>query len=135
MTTTIEHYLGAVGIGVSDLNRSVDFYTRILGLKKIWKLNLPHMKEVVLRSEGGRGSAVVLMHYIDGSNPNYKNNPVKMVFYVADPKLIIERIRHEGLEILREATPVPELQNAVVGLARDPDGYILEILKTTPPGL
>ena len=73
------------------------------------------------------------MHYIDGSNPNYTNNPVKLVFYVADPKECMEMIRREGLEIIRDATPVPELRNAVVGLAKDPDGYLLEILQAEAP--
>lgn len=129
MTTPINNYLGAVGIGVSDLDRSVDFYTRIFGMKKVWKLKLPHMHEVILNLEGERGSSLVLMHYIDGTNPNYTNNPVKLVFYVADPKGCMELIRREGPEIIRDATPVPELRNAVVGLAKDPDGYLLEILQ------
>jgi lactoylglutathione lyase len=126
---SIHNYLGAVGIGVSDLNRSVDFYTRIFGLKKVWKLRLPHMHEVILNSEGDRGSSLVLMNYIDGSNHQYTNNPVKLVFYMADPKECVEMIRRDGLEIIREATPVPELRDAVVGLAKDPDGYLLEILQ------
>jgi lactoylglutathione lyase len=129
MTTSINNYLGAVGIGVSDLDRSVVFYTRIFGMKKVWKLRLPHMDEVILNLDGGRGSSLVLMHYIDGSDPNYTNNPVKLVFYVADPKGCVELIRRDGLEIIREATPVPELRNVVVGLAKDPDGYLLEILQ------
>jgi lactoylglutathione lyase len=129
VTASISNYLGAVGIGVRDLDRSVNFYTRVFGLKKIWKLKLPHMHEVILNLEEGRGSSLVLMHYIDGSNPNYTNNPVKLVFYVDDPQECIELIRREGLEIIREATPVPELRNAVVGLAKDPDGYLLEILQ------
>jgi lactoylglutathione lyase len=122
-------YLGAVGIGVSDLNRSVDFYTGVFGMKKVWKLKLPHMHEMILNFEGGRGASLVLMHYVDGSNPHYADNPVKLVFYVSEPRVCIEMIRKEGLEIIREATPVPELQNAVVGLAKDPDGYLLEILQ------
>jgi len=60
------------------------------------------------------------------------DNPVKLVFYVNDPRNVIDRIRGEGLEVIREATPVPELQNAVVGLAKDPDGYLLEILQAAP---
>ncbi len=129
MAEAVNNYLGAVGIGVSNLEQSMDFYTRIFGMKKVWKIKLPHMHEVVLNLEDGRGSSVVLMHYIDGSNPNYTNNPVKLVFYVADPKACVETIRKEGLEIVRNATPVPELRNAVVGLAKDPDGYLLEILQ------
>jgi lactoylglutathione lyase len=86
------------------------------------------MDEYILGSGDGRGSSVVLMHYKDGSDPNYKNNPVKLVFYVPDPKAFADAIRKEGLPIEREPEPVPELQNAVVGFARDPDGYLLERL-------
>ena len=35
----------------------------------------------------------------------------------------------EGLEITREPTPIPELGDAVVGLAKDPDGYVIELLQ------
>jgi lactoylglutathione lyase len=133
MAISVNNYLGAVGIGVSNLERSAEFYMRIFGMKKVWKLKLPHMYEVVLNFEEGRGSSVVLMHYIDGSNPNYTNNPVKLVFYVTDPKACVEMISREGLEIVRDATPVPELRNAVVGLAKDPDGYLLEILQAQAP--
>ncbi|MBN1381814.1 MAG: VOC family protein [Deltaproteobacteria bacterium] len=133
MTQAISNYMGATGIGVSDLKRSMDFYMNVFGLKKIWKLKLPQMHEIILNFEGEQKASVVLMHYVDGSNPNYKNNPVKLVFYVTDPKACIEKIRGEGLEIVREATPVPELRNAVVGLAKDPDGYLLEILQSAAP--
>lgn len=127
------NYCGAAGIGVSDLKRSTDFYMNVFGMKKMWKLKLPHMHEMVLNFEGRRGASIVLMHYVDGSAPNYVNNPVKLVFHVADPKACIEKIRGEGLDIVREATPVPELRNAVVGLAKDPDGYLLEILQSEMP--
>ncbi|MEW6187078.1 MAG: VOC family protein [Thermodesulfobacteriota bacterium] len=127
-------HLGAVGIGVNDLDRSTDFYIRVFGMKKVWKLKLPHMQEMILNFEGGRGASLVLMHYVDGSNPHYSNNPVKLVFYVPDPRACMEMIRQEGLEILREALAVPELQNAVVGLAKDPDGYLLEILQAAGSG-
>lgn len=129
MSSLAKSYFGAVGIGVSNLKKSLDFYTRIMGMKESFKLNLPHMNEAILIFEGSRGSGVVLMHYTDGSNPNYKNNPVKLVFYVADPKELAGRIRQEGLEIIREPEPVPELGDVVVGFAKDPDGYLLEILQ------
>jgi len=133
MSQAIGNYMGATGIGVSDLRRSTDFYMNVFGLKKLWKLKLPHMHEMILNFEGEQKSAVVLMHFVDGSEPDYKNNPVKLVFYVTDPKACIEKIRREGLTIIREAEPVPELRNAVVGLAKDPDGYLLEILQAEVP--
>jgi lactoylglutathione lyase len=123
-------YLGAVGIGVSDLDRSVDFYTRVLGMRTIRTFKLDHMDEVIVAHEGR--NAVVLMHYTDGSARNYKDNPVRLVFYVTDPKAALEAVRAEGLEVTREATPIEALGGAIVALAKDPDGYVLEFLQAPP---
>lgn len=130
--------LGAMGIGVSDLARSVDFYTRVLGMETLTTMTLPHMDEVILGYDRSRGPALVLMHHTDGSDPSCNNLPVKVVVYVADPAGLADAIRAEGLDIVREPAPVPELGGAVVGFAKDPDGYMVEILqrperKVTPP--
>lgn len=124
-------FLTAVGIGVSDLARSTDFYSRVLGMKQTATFKLDYMDEIMLAHEGR--SAVVLMHYTDGSARNYRDNPVKLVFYVTDPAGLIDRIRAEGLEITREPAPIESLGNAVVGLAKDPDGYVIELLQAPPP--
>ena len=123
-------YLGAVGIGVSDLARSVDFYTRVLGMKQLQTFKLDHMDEVVVAHESR--TAVVLMHWTDGSNPNYANLPIKLVFYVVDPPAVADRIKAEGLEIIRYPTALPSLGGAMVGLAKDPDGYVIELLQAPP---
>jgi lactoylglutathione lyase len=120
-------YIGATGIGVSDLKRSTDFYTRVLGMKVMQNIKLDHMEEIILTHEGR--NAVVLMHFTDGSNPNYKNLPVKLVFYVADPKAVAQRVREVGCEVTREPEPLPSFGNTVVGLAKDPDGYVVELLQ------
>ena len=120
-------FLTAVGIGVSDLARSADFYSRVLGMKQTQTFKLDYMDEIVLAHEGR--SAVVLMHYTDGSARNYRGNPVKLVFYVADPVGLTNRIRAEGLEVTREPAPVPGLGDAVVALAKDPDGYVIELIQ------
>jgi len=118
--------LGAVGIGVSDMARSEDFYTRVLGMTVQQRIDLPHLKEVVVGYEGR--TSVVLMHWLDGSERNYKANAVKLVFFVPDPKQVIARIRAEGLPIQREAEVMPEFHNMMIGLAEDPDGYVIELL-------
>jgi lactoylglutathione lyase len=122
-------YLTAVGIGVSDLARSADFYSRVLGMKETQRFHLDHMDEIVLAHEGR--NAVVLMHWTDGSAQNYAGNPVKLVFNVADPAALAERIRAEGLEITTEPQVFPGLGGTIVCLAKDPDGYVIELLK--PP--
>jgi lactoylglutathione lyase len=132
MATERRDRFGAAGIGVSDLARSVDFYTRVIGMRKLTTLKLPDMDEVIL-GFSSRQTALVLMHYTDGSNPRYDGNPGKLVFSFADPHAAADRIRAEGLEIVREVTPVPELGDALVGFGRDPDGILLELLQAPTP--
>ncbi|MFI4934160.1 MAG: VOC family protein [Caulobacterales bacterium] len=120
-------FLTAVGIGVSDLKTSADFYSRVLGMKQLQVFKLDYMEEIMLAHEGR--NAVVLMHYTDGSVRNYRDNPVKLVFYVVDPVGLTERIRAEGLEITREPAPIETMGGAVIALAKDPDGYTIELIQ------
>jgi lactoylglutathione lyase len=120
-------FLTGVGIGVSDLARSADFYSRVLGTKQTARFTLDHMEEIVLAHEGR--SAVILMHFTDGSKPNYRDNPVKLVFYVTDPAGFADRIRAEGLAITREAAPVEGMGGATIAMAKDPDGYVIELIE------
>jgi len=120
-------FLTAVGIGVSDLERSADFYSRVLGMTRLREFKVEYMDEIMLAHEGR--NAVVLMHYTDGSVRNYRDNPVKLVFYVVDPVGLIAKIRAEGLEVTREPAPSDSLGGAVVGLAKDPDGYVIELIE------
>jgi lactoylglutathione lyase len=121
-------YLSAVGIGVSDLERSTDFYVNALGMKKVRTFEISYMNEVLLSYPESSGSLIVLMHWTDGSERNYRDNPVKLVFRVDDPVAFTEGIRAHGGEIVREPAPSAAVGNAVVGFAKDPDGYLIEIL-------
>jgi lactoylglutathione lyase len=119
--------LAAVGIGVADMAKSEAFYTGVLGMQVQQRINLPHLQEVVVGYEGR--TSVVLMHWLDGSERNYRDNPVKLVFFVPDAKGQIEKIRAAGLPISREAEVMPEFNNMIIGLAEDPDGYVVEFLQ------
>ncbi len=130
-STAVRSSLGAIGIGVRDLQRSADFYMRVLGMKQLQTFKLPYMDEIVLGLEGSRGSAIVLMHWTDGSERHYGSNGIKLVFYVADPKAVAQAFREQGLEVVREPAPVPGLGNTVVGFAKDPDGHLIELLQAT----
>lgn len=122
------NYTGAVGIGVADLATSVAFYRDVLGMRELMTFSLPHMEEVVL-GWGRKGASIVLMQYTDGSDPVTTNLPVKLVLYVEDPVAIAATIRDAGYPIEREPEPVPTLNNAMIGFAKDPDGYLLELLQ------
>jgi lactoylglutathione lyase len=122
-----DDFLTAVGIGVADLERSEAFYRDVLGMKRTGTFHLDYMDEVMLAHEGR--SAVVLMHYTDGSARNYRDNPVKLVFYVTDPVAFAAKIKAAGLEVTHEPTPNAGLGGAVICLAKDPDGYVIELIQ------
>ena len=124
-------YIGATGIGVSDLEESAQFYEKALGMVRAQTISIDYMDEIVLVHPGR--NAVVLMHWTDGSERNYRDLPVKLVFYVEDPTAVAARIREAGGTITREPAPLPSFENAIVGLTRDLDGYVVELLQAPPP--
>lgn len=124
-------YIGAMGIGVSDLEKSTGFYRNIIGMKKLMTLEPSYMVEHVMGFEG-RGASLLLMHFTDGSNPNCKDNPVKVVIHAPDTKAIVEKARREGFEIYREPEAIKEIGNALMAMIKDPDGYIVEVIQKPP---
>lgn len=121
--------MAAFGLGVSDLERSVDFYGRVVGMMEQRRFSVATMDEVVIGFKGQ--TPLLLMHYTDGSVQHYNDNPVKLVMYVDDPRACVERVRSEGLTVLREPFASPEMGGAWIALAKDPDGYILEFIQRT----
>ncbi|KHL08976.1 putative enzyme related to lactoylglutathione lyase [Mumia flava] len=123
--------MGAAGIGVADLRASATFYSEALGMSELTTFEIPgYMDEIVLGfDDSTRGASVVLMHYTDGRKHDYADNPVKLVFYVPDPTATAAAIEQAGGSIVLEPAPQASLGGAVVGLAKDLDGYTIELLE------
>jgi catechol 2,3-dioxygenase-like lactoylglutathione lyase family enzyme len=120
--------LGAVGVGVSDLERSVHFYTKVLdiGLVAVQTFDAVEYKEVVLVLLKGQkvvGPAVLLMQYKNGQKPVKQQG--KFVFYVDKVKPALDRAKAYGSEIhLDLGTGEGVIKE--IAMVRDPDGYIVE---------
>ncbi|WP_370615015.1 VOC family protein [Mumia sp. Pv 4-285] len=123
--------VGAAGIGVADLQASSEFYRSAFGMSELRSFEIPgYMDEIILGFDDmSKGAAVVLMHYTDGRDHDYAENPVKLVFYVPDPTATARAIEAAGGSIVLEPAPQAALGDAVVGLAKDLDGYTLELLE------
>ena len=124
-----ESYFGAFGIGVSDLAAAKAFYADTLGFKVSLFLPIPgQYNEYILQGYGG--SALVLMNWTNGTPRNYTDNPVKLEIATASPEAFIETIDTAGERVVQE----PEVSEdagreyQLVGLAKDSDGTLLEVL-------
>ena len=125
----------AVGIAVSDLSKSHDFYTKSLGLVQSGKqLDTSEFVEVILKLPGkSTGAAVVLMKW---KTPKQTANlPVKLVFYVESVKTTIDKMRGLGAKIVAEPGTL-KIRNTTLptAFALDPDGYSVEINPITALG-
>ena len=128
--TLSDSFLAAVGVGVSDLERARDLYVNALGLEQQEFLQVPELyDEYTLLSPVPGASALVLMHWTNGSNPNYQDNPIKLQLATASPQGLAERLSEAGAQILQQpaASAEPDLAPATVGYASDLDGTLLEM--------
>ena len=119
---------------VGDLRRSIDFYTRVLGMR-------------LLRTSDNPQYQYTLAFLGFGSNPehaeieltyNYGVDRYEMgtayghlAIAVPDAAAAVERIRAAGGVITREAGPVKG-GSTVIAFVQDPDGYKIELIQKTP---
>jgi predicted enzyme related to lactoylglutathione lyase len=127
-----ESVLVAVGIGVSSLDASADYYTQTLGLEFRRDIAVPgFMDEKELGSLEMRGLSVVLMHYHDESK-DYKDVPVKIVMTVPDAERYAETIAEANGDFVLSAPKVDARTRALTGMARDLEGYWIQFQSPSP---
>lgn len=122
--------LGATGIGVSDLKRSVAFYQDVLqiGLRPTLRFDVELYTEQLMsfrRGDNPKGSPILLMQYKNAPPP--KNQQGKFVFYVEDVKTVVDRCKAHGAEIFLDlGAGDGDAKN--IAMVRDPDGFIVEFI-------
>lgn len=138
LSPTSNAKLGFIGIGVSNIEKSTKFYQDILGLDVIGTYDdvtvdnadgsESFLDEVVLGYNDKPGTLLVLMNW-PNDDKKYDGDNAKIVFEVEDAKAVIEKIRKAGGKIDREATPHYTIEGGLVGLGRDPDNYVVEVIQ------
>ena len=130
--------LGFTGIGVSNLKKSSDFYQKILNLEEKGtyenvEVDLQdgssfNIDEIVLGERGSEENLLVLMNW-----PNeerlYDGLNIKVVFAVDNAKSTMDIIRSNGGIVDREALPHYTIEGGLVGMARDFDNNVIEIVQ------
>ena len=121
---------------VGDLQRSIDFYTRVMGMKLLRMTERPEQKY-----------SLAFVGY--GTNPEHAeleltwNHGVEryemgtayghIALQVPDARAACERIRAAGGNVTRDAGPV-EGGTTVIAFVTDPDGYKIELIERADGG-
>jgi predicted enzyme related to lactoylglutathione lyase len=127
-TETANSFLISLGIGVSDLSASETFYANAIGMETTDQYALGTLNEKVMEYPAKGGAAIVLMNYTSG-NYTYKDNPVKHVHHVPDAAALLEKITQGGGSIVKAVGKLSELGDKTGAIAKDPDGYLIEIIQ------
>ncbi len=116
---------------VGDLQRSVDFYTRILGMKLLRTTERPEQKYSLAFVGYGTNPehAEIELTYNHGVD-SYELGTAygHIALGVADVRAACERIKAGGGNVTREAGPVKG-GNTVIAFVTDPDGYKIELIE------
>lgn len=120
---------------VGDLQRSVDFYTRVMGMQLLRTTERPEQKySLAFVGYGDESEGAVLEltwnHGVDAYDMGTAFGHVAIE--VDDAYAACERIRAAGGTVTREAGPVKG-GRTVIAFVQDPDGYKLELIERSRP--
>ena len=116
---------------VGDLDRSVKFYTDVLGMKLLRKTDRPEQKYSLafVGYEGEDRTAVLELTYNYGVEKyDLGAGFGHIAIGVEDAYAACDRIRAAGGNITREPGPVKG-GNTVFAFVTDPDGYKIELIQ------
>ena len=117
---------------VFDLKKSVDFYTRLLGMKVTREREVPDGKySLVFVGYGDEESETVLelTYNWDQQEPYDVGTAFgHLAVGVPDIYATCDTLRAEGVKITREPGPV-KFGTTVIAFIEDPDGYKIELIE------
>lgn len=119
---------------VGDLQRSIDFYTRVMGMQLLRTTERPQQKYSLAFVGYGRNPehAEIELTYNHGVS-RYELGTAygHIAIEVPDAAAACERIRAGGGAVTRAAGPV-QGGTTVIAFVTDPDGYKIELIERRP---
>jgi lactoylglutathione lyase len=117
-------------IRVVDLERSLDFYTRVLGMELKWRRDFPEGRFTIAFVGFGddpNAAMLELTHNWDTHEYELGTGYGHLALEVDDVADAVEEVRERGATIVRE----PKAMSAgttVIAFIADPDGYPIEFV-------
>ena len=116
---------------VGDLDRSLAFYTQVLGMRELRRKDYPDGRftlAFVGYQDEADGAVIELTHNWDTSSYDLGNGYGHIALEVDDAKAACDRVRERGGKVTREAGPMKH-GKTVIAFVEDPDGYKIEFIQ------
>lgn len=117
-------------IRVGDLQRSIDFYTRVLDMKLLRQQDYPDGKftlAFVGYGDESDNTVIELTHNWDTDSYELGSGFGHLAIEVDDVYQATDRIRDLGGKIIRDAGPM-NAGTTIIAFVEDPDGYPIELI-------
>jgi len=115
---------------VGDLQKSINFYTEILGMTLLRQKDYPEGKftlAFVGYGDERNNTAIELTHNWDTDSYDVGSGFGHLAIEVEDVYVATDEIKKNGGKILREAGPM-NAGSTIIAFVEDPDGYQIELL-------
>jgi lactoylglutathione lyase len=118
---------------VGNLDRSIDFYTNVLGMQLLRKKDYPDGKFTLAFIGYGPESeqtVIELTYNWDTDSYDLGNGFGHIALAVDNAAAACDAIRQRGGKVVREAGPMKH-GTTVIAFIEDPDGYKIELIERT----
>lgn len=118
-------------VRVGDLQRSIDFYTQVLGMRLLRKSDYPggrFTNAFVGYQDEAEGAVLELTHNWDTASYDPGTGYGHVAIEVEDAARACEEVRSRGGKVTREAGPMKH-GTTVIAFVEDPDGYKIELIE------
>ena len=117
---------------VGDLDRSIAFYTEVLGMRLLRRHDYPEGKftlAFVGFQDEAEGAVIELTHNWGVESYELVNGYGHIALEVPDAYAACEAIKARGGRVTREAGPMKH-GSTVIAFVEDPDGYKIELIQS-----
>jgi lactoylglutathione lyase len=118
-------------IRVGNLERSIAFYTEVLGMRLLRRKDYPggrFTNAFVGYDDEARAAVLELTHNWDTDRYDLGTGYGHVAVEVEDAAAACERVRARGGKVAREAGPMKH-GTTVIAFVEDPDGYKIEFIQ------
>ena len=116
---------------VGNLDRSIDFYTSVLGMRELRRKDYPDGRftlAFVGYQDEADGAVLELTHNWDTDRYDLGNAYGHIALEVDDAYAACEQVKARGGKVVREAGPMKH-GSTVIAFVEDPDGYKIEFIQ------